>query len=121
MVFARGLDDHLASLAKELDGVVRRSKADSKSFITFLVDDPTKLKGKVKDLAKKQSLTIPLTIPRPNEGIQNYNIPQDAWVAAVAFDKREAVDTLVFKKAEFNAAAVAKIVSLAKTQAKLST
>ena len=104
----------MARLAKELNGAAVKPNATTRSFFTFLVDDLDSLKVKLTELAKQQSITIPLTVPVPERGIQSYSVPDDVWVAAIAYKGKKAVDTMVFKKDEFDATAVDKIVALAK-------
>jgi hypothetical protein len=96
-----------------MDGAVKNSDTGLKSFFAFLADKPDALKEKLTELAGQKSLTIPLTIPSPKLGIQNYAVPDDVWVAAIAYKGKAAVDSLVFSKKNFDAAAVDSIAALA--------
>jgi hypothetical protein len=122
MVFARGLDDHVARLAKELDTIVQQTKADSASFFVFLVDEADKFAPKLEELATKQTLkAVPMTVAVKNQGVERFKVATDAWVTVLFYSGKKAEQTLSWTKEKFDAAAVNKILAEAKKQAKIAS
>jgi hypothetical protein len=111
MIFAREVSDPLTSLVKKLDAATaENSKCKMGSFVVFLSDSET-LKDQLKDLAKKESLkqTV-LSIDNP-AGPKGYKVAKEADVTVVLYTKRNVKANYAFRKGEFNAAAVERIVA----------
>ena len=111
MIFAREVSDPLTSLVKKLDEATGQNKSCRMgSFVVFLSDDPA-LEKQLKELSKKEKIdrTV-LTIDNPG-GPTGYNIPKDAAVTVVLYNKRDVKANYAFKKGEMKAADVDKIVA----------
>ena len=111
MVFAREISDPLTSLVKKIDAATVTNK-DCKmgSFVVFCSDDDT-LEGKLKDLAKKETLEkVVLTIDNP-QGPPAYKIAKDADVTVLLYVKQEVKANYAFKKGELSSESVEKIVA----------
>jgi hypothetical protein len=89
MIFARKVNDNLASLAKKLDTLaVANKKARMGSFFVFMSDDEG-LEKQLKSLAEKQDLKkVVLTIDNPS-GPKAYHVSKDAEVTVVLYDRRD--------------------------------
>jgi len=101
MIFAREISDDLTSLVKKIDEATAKNKsARMGSFVVFLSSDEG-LEKKLKELAKKEDLkkTI-LSIDNP-AGPRGYDIPKDADVTVVLYNKRTVKANHAFKKGEF--------------------
>jgi hypothetical protein len=114
MIFAREVNDSLASLAKKLDEVATSKigkKARMGSFFVFLSDDE-KLEGQLKNLAKKEDLKkVVLTIDNP-AGPKAYKISKDAAVTVVLYDRRDVKYNHAYRRAsELTPQAVDQIVA----------
>jgi len=63
LVFARALDDRLASLAKAIETNVAANKGDRRSaFFVLLIDNNAENQEKVAAFADKRGVTLPMTI-----------------------------------------------------------
>src|SRR5262245_61812106 len=84
-IFARKVDDNLAALLKEVDGIV--GKNDEKKMAAFLVvmtDDPAGQEEKLKQLAKDKELkNVPLTTFEDANGPRSYGINKDAEITVM--------------------------------------
>jgi hypothetical protein len=111
MVFAREPNENLVKLMKALDAeTVKNSDKKMGSFAVFC-NDSEGLSTKLADLAKTQELKkFTLAIDNPT-GPAPYNISKDADITVVLYTKSKVVANYTFKKGEFKAADVEKIVS----------
>jgi|SRR4051812_43432656 hypothetical protein len=110
MIFAREVSDPLTSLVKKIDeATAKNSDARMGSFVVFLSDDEG-LEKKLKDVADKESIkkTV-LSIDNP-AGPKGYNIPKDADVTVVLYNKRTVKANHAFKKGELKDKDVEEIV-----------
>jgi hypothetical protein len=107
-VFARDLNDSLASLAKKLDAEAGKSKA-TKACILYLTDSDDAEK-KVKTFAEKNGTKkVNFGVDNP-QGPPNWKIAKDAEVTVVLYKGRKVQATHAFKKGEFDDKAVDSVV-----------
>lgn len=116
-IFARDVDDNLASLVKQVDVKVgENTDKQMKAFVVLLTENPDKDAAKLEKLAKDQGIkNVPLTVFDGQAGPPEYKIAKDAqvdvmmWVGskvkvneAYAKDglKKEQVEGLVKKTSE---------------------
>ena len=111
MIFAREPNENLVKLIKQLDAeTVKNADKKMGSFAVFC-NDSESLQAKLTDLAKSQDLKkFTLAIDNPT-GPAPYNISKDADVTVVLYNKSKVIANYTFKKGEFKAADVEKIVS----------
>jgi hypothetical protein len=111
MIFAREPNENLVSLIKKLDAAtVKYSDKNMGSFAVFC-NDSEGLQTTLKDLAKKESLKkFTLAIDNPT-GPEPYKIAKDADITVVLYTESKVIANYAFKKGEFKAADVEKIVS----------
>jgi hypothetical protein len=83
-IFTRKVDDKVAALVKEVDSKVAKS-SDKKmaAFVVVLSDDPAANEAKLKELAKKDGIKIPLTTFEKAAGPEEYKIAKDAEVTVM--------------------------------------
>ena len=110
MIFAREINDHLTSLVKKVDAINKDQGKKMGSFVVILGDEEGTEK-KLKDLAEKQKLekTI-LTTFAKQDGPENYEIAKDADVTVICYKSKTVKTNRAFKKGEFKAADVDKII-----------
>lgn len=84
-IFARNVDDKLAALLKEVDGIVgQNSGKDMAAFLVVMSDDPAGQEEKLKQLAKDNELkNTPLTTFEDANGPRNYRIGKDAEITVM--------------------------------------
>ena len=111
MIFAREPSENLVKLMKKLDAeTVKNADKKMGSFAVFC-NDSEGLNTKLSDLAKNEKLQkFTLAIDNPT-GPAPYNISKDADITVVLYTKSKVVANYTFKKGEFKAADVEKIVS----------
>jgi len=100
MIFAREVSDSLTSLVKKIDKATAKNKsARMGSFVVFLSSEEG-LEEKLKELAKKEGIdTTVLSIDNP-AGPRGYDIPKDADVTVVLYNRRVVKANHAFKKGE---------------------
>ena len=83
-IFTRKVDDKVASLVKQIDSKVAKN-GDKKmaAFVVVLSDDPAANEAKLKELAKKEGIKIPLTTFENAAGPEDYKISKDAEVTVL--------------------------------------
>lgn len=84
-IFARKVDDNLASLLKEVDGIVGQNAAkEMAAFLVVMTDDPAGQEEKLKQLAKDKELkNVPLTTFEDVNGPRSYRINKDAEITVM--------------------------------------
>jgi hypothetical protein len=109
MIFARDVSDNLTALVKKIDAAtVEHSKQSMGSFVVFCSDEES-LKGRLKDLAKKEKLQeIILSIDQPT-GPEAYKVSKDADVTVVLYNNRVVKANYAFKKGELKEADIKTI------------
>ncbi len=77
-VFTRDVNDSVVSLVKKIDKQVADNK-DKKmaSFIVVLTNDPDKTEAKLAEVAKKDGITVPLTIMERGRGSKGYGVQKN--------------------------------------------
>ena len=109
MIFAREISDPLTSLVKKVDAVNKDQGKKMGSFVVVLGDEEGTEK-KLKDLAEKEKLdkTI-LTTFAKQDGPEDYQIAKDADVTVICYKSKKVKTNRAFKKGEFKAEDVEKI------------
>ena len=112
MIFAREVSDSLTSLVKKIDkATVENAKKRMGSFVVICNDDE-KLEGKLADLAKSEKLSkTVLTLVDQKAGPAGYDIPKDADVVVVLYNKRKTQAQFAYKKGELKEKDVEEIMS----------
>ena len=90
-VFTREVNDDLAKLVKEVDGLVAKNQ-DKKmaAFVTVLAEDADKVAPKLEEMAKKHGIkNVPLTIFDGESGPESYQISEKADVTVLLWNKNE--------------------------------
>jgi|SRR6516162_2964994 hypothetical protein len=105
MVFAREISGPLTSLVKKVDAT-----KGIESFVVFC-NDSEGLEKDLKKLADKESLKTTILTVGPPAGPSAYKVAKEADVTVVLYTNRNVKANHTFKKGEFNAAAVDRIVA----------
>jgi len=84
-IFARNVDDKLASLLKEVDGIVgKNASKEMAAFLVVMSDDPAGQEEKLKKLAKDNGIkNMPLTTFEDINGPRSYRLTKDADVTVM--------------------------------------
>jgi hypothetical protein len=84
-VFARTINDDLASLVKQIDETVAANdEKKMAAFVVLLSDDEAAAEAQLKELAEKHEITnVPLTVFKDTKGPGNYKIADDADVTVL--------------------------------------
>jgi hypothetical protein len=110
MIFARGISDPLTSLVKKVDAINKDQGKKMGSFVVVLGDDEG-MEKKLKELAEKEKLEkTALTIFAKPDGPEEYDIAKDADVTVICYKSKKVKTNRAFKKGEFKAADVDKII-----------
>jgi hypothetical protein len=111
MIFAREVSDNLTGLVKKIDAATaKNSDCRMGSFVVFLNDDES-LEGKLKEMAKKEGIEKTVLATDNPAGPQGYNIPKDADVTVILYNKRKVVANHAFRKGELKNEEVEKVVA----------
>lgn len=82
-IFAREMNDNVASLVKSVDGVVAKNK-DMAAFVVLLSDQPEAKEASLKEVAKSKSISsTPLTTFDGITGPPSYKLSKDAEVTVM--------------------------------------
>lgn len=117
-VFAREVNDNVAALVKEVDGVVDQNE-DKKmaAFVVVLTDNPEKQNDALKTVAEKQSIKhTPLTTFDGVAGPPEYKIAQDADITVMMWVDGKVKVNESLKKSDLTKE---KIASLVKSTGKI--
>ena len=111
-IFTRKVDDKVAALVKEVDSKVAKS-GDKKmaAFVVVLSDDPAANEAKLKDLAKKQGIKVPLTTFENAAGPEEYKISKDAEVTVMEWVKGKIKVTHSFAAGKLNDEGIKAVIS----------
>ncbi|MFV2068484.1 MAG: hypothetical protein ACC645_16055 [Pirellulales bacterium] len=116
-VFARNVDDNLASLVKQLDALVSKNE-DKKmaSFVNLLGDDEESLKSAAKSLVEKsRSQHVAVVVPKDYKtGPKNLKLNPKADVTVLIYRKGTVEANHAVPVGALNSQAIAAIVSDAK-------
>jgi len=112
-VFARSVNDDLAKLVKEIDGVVEKNKEKNmKAFLVVLAEDADKIAPQLEAMAKKNDIkNVPLTIFDGSTGPDSYNIAKDADLTVLMWNKGKVESNTALEKGKLNDSTAKKIVS----------
>src|SRR4051812_30717003 len=112
MIFAREISDSLTSLVKKIDNATaENAKKRMGSFVVFCTNEE-KLEGDLKELAKKEKISkTVLTLVDSKAGPSGYDIPKDADVVVVLYNKRKTQAQFAYKKGDLKEKDVEEIVS----------
>lgn len=119
-IFARDIDDNLASLIKKVDTQVgENSDKQMKAFVVLLTENPDKDAARLEKLAKDQGVkNVPLTVFDGQAGPPEYKIAKDAhvnvmmWVGSkVKVNEAFAKDGLTKEQVEALAKSTGKILN----------
>ncbi len=112
-VFARSVNDDLAKLVKEIDGVVEKNKEKNmKAFLVVLAEDADKIAPALEEMAKKNGIkNVPLTIFDGSTGPESYNISKDADVTVLMWNKSKVEANVALEKGKLNESTAKKIVA----------
>lgn len=111
-IFARKLDENVAKLIKEIDGVVgKNADHEMKAFVVLLSDDPDAQEASLKQAAKDHGIAhTPLTVYENSVGPAKYKISKDADVTVMMWVESDVKANHALKASELNGDAIAKIV-----------
>lgn len=112
-VFAREVNDELASLLKEIDAVVgKNSDHEMAAFMVVLTDDPAGQEEKLKKLAADAGLkNIPLTTFEDVNGPRSYKLTQDADFTVMMWVNGKVQVNETFKKGDLTEKTIAAVIS----------
>lgn len=108
MIFAREVSDPLTSLVKKIDAENQKQGKKMMSFVIFL-SDKEGMKDQLKDLATKEKLKETVLALESPAGPAGYDIPKEADVTVVFYATRDIKANHAFKKGEFDAKAVDRV------------
>jgi hypothetical protein len=112
-VFARELTDNLASLAKQIDGVIAKNE-DKKmaGFLVLLSEDPDADEQKLVSFAEEHGIkSLPLTLFDGIAGPPKYNLAKEADVTVNMWVGKKVKVNHAFKKGDLDKAAIKKVVA----------
>ncbi len=112
-MFARTLDDNLASLVKQLDQQVEANKSQKMAgFVVLLTEDPDAAESQLKAFAEKHGIkNIPLTIFEGSAGPENYKIAKNADVTVNLWVGLKSKANFAFAKGKLDKDGIAAIVA----------
>mgnify|MGYP003573572071 FL=1 len=112
-MFARELNDDLASLVKKLDGVVGENQTKKMAgFVVLLTEDPDAAEADVKAFAKKHGIeNIPITTFGSVAGPPSYKIAKDADVTVHMWRQIKVKSNHAFAKGELKGKAIDAVVA----------
>jgi hypothetical protein len=111
-VFAREMNDNVASLVKQVDEVVGKN-ADNKmaAFVVLLSDDPETQNDSLKAIAEKQQIkNTPLTTFDGAAGPAEYKIAKDADITVMMWVEGKVKVNESLKKGDLNKEKIAALV-----------
>lgn len=111
-IFARTIDDNLASLVKKIDAKVGENKDQRMAaFVVLLTDDPDAAEPKLKALAKKHGIkNVPLTLFDGVAGPPRYKIAKDADVTVMMWKRVVVKANHVFADGKLDKQGIEKVV-----------
>jgi hypothetical protein len=115
-VFTRDVNDSVVSLVKKIDKQVAENK-DKKmaSFIVVLTNDPDKTEAKLAEVAKKEGITVPLTIMEGDAGPKGYGVQKQHETTVMMWVDGTLKVNDGFEKGKFDAKAVEAVVGKTKS------
>ena len=112
-VFARELNDGLASLAKQIDAAIAKNEEKKMTgFLVLLSEDPDADEEKLIAFAEKHGIkNLPLTLFDGVAGPPKYNLAEDAEVTVNMWVKMKVQANHAFAKGKLDAAAIKQVVA----------
>ncbi len=111
-IFTRKLDDKVAALVKEVDSkVAKNGEKKMAAFVVVLSDDPAANEAKLKELAKKEGIKIPLTTFENAKGPEDYKVSKDAEVTVMEWVKGKVKATHSFAAGKLNEEGIKAVIS----------
>jgi hypothetical protein len=111
IIFARNLSEPLGKLVKGIDrAVIAAKKAELRSWVTFLTDEPASLDPHVVQWSKQHALSnVPLGIYDDAVGPPTYLLAREADVTVLLAVKQKVVATFAYRAGELNDTAGAEV------------
>ncbi len=116
----RTITDNLASLVKELDGMVdsageKKGNDTKHAFLVYLTNDPDAAEKELEAFAEKHQIkNIPLTVFDGEAGPPNYKIAKDAEVTIMMWKDKEVKVNQAFATDTLDKKAVKKVLEQAR-------
>lgn len=112
-LFVREVNDDLAKLIKEVDGVVGKNEEKKMAaFVVVLAEDADAIAPKLEEIAKKNDIkNVPLTIFDGEAGPSDYKIAENADVTVMMWNKSEVKASCALPKGKLSADAITSIVA----------
>jgi hypothetical protein len=111
-IFTRKVDDKVAALVKEVDAkVAKSSEKKMAAFVVVLSDDPASNEAKLKELAKKEGIKIPLTTFEKAAGPEEYKISKEAEVTVMEWVGGKVKATRAFAPGKLNEEGIKGVIS----------
>lgn len=111
-IFTRKVDDKVAALVKEVDSKVAKSgEKKMAAFVVVLSDDPAANEAKLKELAKKEGIKVPLTTFENAAGPEDYKISKDAEVTVMEWVNGKVKATHAFAAGKLNEEGIKAVIS----------
>ena len=112
-IFARGIDDSVKKLLKEIDGLVQNHRDEKMAaFVVLLSDEPTSNEAQLKATAKQSAiLNTPLTTYEDSNGPRRYRIHKDAEVTVIMWVDSDVRVNHAFAKGKLSAGAIKQVVA----------
>ncbi len=111
-MFARSVDDNLASLVKQIDKQVGNSK--QKVFVTIIGGDADENEKKIKQLEKITVSRFRCARFEDESGPKSWKIAKEAEVTVMLYNKRKFTFTKGYKMADLNEDTVKELVGQVK-------
>ncbi|HTN04205.1 hypothetical protein [Planctellipticum variicoloris] len=111
-IFAKEMNDEVAALAKELDGVVAKHRDERMAgFVVLMSDKPEAARTTLADAAKKNKIEqLPLTTFDGTAGPDGYKINPKADVTVMMWVEGKVTSSHAFNKGELTKDAISKVV-----------
>lgn len=111
-IFTRKVDDKVAALVKEVDSKVAKSgEKKMAAFVVVLSDDPAANEAKLKELAKKEGIKVPLTTFENAAGPEDYKISKDAEVTVMEWVNGKVKATHAFAAGKLDKEGIKAVIS----------
>ncbi len=111
-IFTREIDDNVAKMIKEVDGLVGQN-GDKKmaAFVVLLTDNPEAAESKLAEVARKNEIkNVPLTVYDGSAGPEKYKVSKDAELTVMMWVESNVKVNHAFGKGEFKADSVGAVV-----------
>lgn len=112
-IFARKVDDNVASLVKKIDSIVAKNQdAKMAAFVVLLTDDPDAAEPQLKGVAKKTKIQhTPLTVFDGVAGPPSYKVAENADITVMMWVESDVKVNHALKQSELDEKKIASIVA----------